>query len=202
MKMENIRRNRSFLNNISKDDIKSLPLQQFPGRILLIDDVSQLDFLHQKLVNKKLLGFDTETRPSFKKGKKHKVSLLQLATEDEAYLIRLNRVGLPESVISLFENESIKKIGLAIRDDINSLIQLRSFQPEGFIDLQQYVKKFDILDNGLKKLAANILGFRISKKQQTSNWEKEALEDEQLIYAATDAWVCYRIYKTLREHTI
>jgi ribonuclease D len=202
MKMENIRRNRSFLNNISKDDIKSLPLQQFPGRILLIDDVSQLDFLHQKLVNKKLLGFDTETRPSFKKGKKHKVSLLQLATEDEAYLIRLNRVGLPESVISLFENESIKKIGLAIRDDINSLIQLRSFQPEGFIDLQQYVKKFDILDNGLKKLAANILGFRISKKQQTSNWEKEVLEDEQLIYAATDAWVCYRIYKTLREHTI
>ena len=190
------------MNNISKDDIKSLPLQQFPGRILLIDDVSQLDFLHQKLVNKKLLGFDTETRPSFKKGKKHKVSLLQLATEDEAYLIRLNRVGLPESVISLFENESIKKIGLAIRDDINSLIQLRSFQPEGFIDLQQYVKKFDILDNGLKKLAANILGFRISKKQQTSNWEKEVLEDEQLIYAATDAWVCYRIYKTLREHTI
>jgi ribonuclease D len=200
MIMENIGRKHSFLNNISRDDIKNLPLQQFPGRILLIDDVSQLDFLHQKLVNKKLLGFDTETRPSFKKGKKHKVSLLQLATEDEAYLIRLNRVGLPESVINLFENESIKKIGLAIRDDINSLIQLTSFQPEGFIDLQQYVKKFDILDNGLKKLAANILGFRISKKQQTSNWEKEVLEDEQLIYAATDAWVCYQIYKTLREH--
>lgn len=200
--MEHIGRKHSFLNNISRDDIKNLPLQQFPGRILLIDDVSQLDFLHQKLVNKKLLGFDTETRPSFKKGKKHKVSLLQLATEDEAYLIRLNRVGLPESVINLFENESIKKIGLAIRDDINSLIQLTSFQPEGFIDLQQYVKKFDILDNGLKKLAANILGFRISKKQQTSNWEKEVLEDEQLIYAATDAWVCYQIYKTLQEHIV
>ena len=200
--MENIRRNGSYLNNISKDDIKNLPQQQFTGRILLIDDVSQLDFLHQKLVNKKVLGFDTETRPSFKKGKKHRVSLLQLATEDEAYLIRLNRVGLPESVITLFENENIKKIGLAIRDDINSLIQLTSFQPEGFIDLQQYVKRFDILDNGLKKLAANILGFRISKKQQTSNWEKEILEDEQLVYAATDAWVCYRIYSTLRQHII
>lgn len=200
--MENIRRNGSYLNNISKDDIKNLPQQQFTGRILLIDDVSQLDFLHQKLVNKKVLGFDTETRPSFKKGKKHRVSLLQLATEDEAYLIRLNRVGLPESVITLFENENIKKIGLAIRDDINSLIQLTSFQPEGFIDLQQYVKRFDILDNGLKKLAANILGFRISKKQQTSNWEKEILEDEQLVYAATDAWVCYQIYNTLLEHTI
>ncbi len=199
--MENIRRNRSFLNNISKDDIRNLPLQQFPGRILLIDDISQLDFLHQKLVNKKLLGFDTETRPSFKKGKKHQVSLLQLATADEAYLIRLNRVGLPESIITLFENENIKKIGLAIRDDINNLIQLSSFQPEGFIDLQKYVKKFDILDNGLKKLTANILGFRISKKQQTSNWEKEILEDEQLVYAATDAWVCYQIYKTLGEHT-
>ncbi|MBN2214108.1 MAG: 3'-5' exonuclease domain-containing protein 2 [Bacteroidales bacterium] len=200
--MENIRRNRSFLNNISKDDIKNLPLQQFPGRILLIDDDSQLGFLNHKLANKRLLGFDTETRPSFRKGKKHKVSLLQLATADEAYLIRLNRVGLPEPVITLFENANIKKIGLAIRDDINSLMQLNPFQPEGFIDLQQYVKRFDILDNGLRKLAANILGFRISKKQQTSNWEKEVLEDEQLIYAATDSWICYQIYVTLEKQAL
>ncbi|HJX70754.1 MAG TPA: 3'-5' exonuclease, partial [Bacteroidales bacterium] len=144
--------------------------------------------------------FDTETRPSFKRGRKHKVSLLQLATADEALIIRLNKVGLPDRIISLFENENIKKIGLALRDDIRSLNQLRSFKPEGFIDLQQYVKNFNILDNGLKKLAANILGFRISKKQQTSNWEKDTLDDDQLIYAATDAWVCYKIYDTLQMH--
>ncbi|HJX71233.1 MAG TPA: 3'-5' exonuclease [Bacteroidales bacterium] len=188
------------MNNISNDDIKNLPVYQFPGRIFLIDDVSQLKLLNQKLANKQLLGFDTETRPSFKRGRKHKVSLLQLATADEALIIRLNKVGLPDRIISLFENENIKKIGLALRDDIRFLNQLRSFKPQGFIDLQQYVKNFNILDNGLKKLAANILGFRISKKQQTSNWEKGTLDDDQLIYAATDAWVCYKIYNTLQIH--
>src|SRR4030042_917260 len=133
--MKNIHTNHPFLNNISNDDIKNLPVYQFPGRIFLIDDVSQLKLLNQKLANKQLLGFDTETRPSFKRGRKHKVSLLQLATADEALIIRLNKVGLPYRIISLFENENIKKIGLALRDDIRSLNQLRSFKPEGSIDL-------------------------------------------------------------------
>jgi ribonuclease D len=112
----------------------------------------------------------------------------------------LNKIRFPDLLVSFFENKQIIKIGLAIRDDLNSLIHLRNFKPEGFIELQQYVKNFDILDNGLKKLAANILGFRISKKQQTSNWEKDTLDHDQLIYAATDAWVCYKIYDTLQKH--
>lgn len=199
--MENINRNHSFLNNITNDDIKNLPKQQFTGKIFLIDEFSKLKLLPQKLIDKKIWGFDTETRPSFKKGKKHKVSLLQLATSDEAYLIRLNKMRFPDIIVDFFENKDIIKIGLAIRDDLNSLIHLRHFKPEGFIDLQQYVKDFDILDNGLKKLTANILGFRISKKQQTSNWEKDTLDHDQLIYAATDAWVCYKIYETLQNYT-
>jgi ribonuclease D len=200
MKMEHKYRNHSFLNNITNDDIKDLPVNQFSGKIYLIDEFSKLKLLDQKLSDNGLWGFDTETRPSFKKGKKHKVSLLQLANSDEAYLIRLNKIRFPDLLVSFFENKQIIKIGLAIRDDLNSLIHLRNFKPEGFIELQQYVKNFDILDNGLKKLAANILGFRISKKQQTSNWEKDTLDHDQLIYAATDAWVCYKIYDTLQKH--
>lgn len=199
--MVNIKKNHSFQNNITKDDIKSLPARHFQGKIWLIDEFSKLYLLEQKLVHERILGFDTETRPSFRKGKMHQVALLQLATADEAYLIRLNKVGLPDSIIRLFEDEDIKKIGLALRDDIRALTQLKKFDPEGFIDLQQYVKQFEILDNGLKKLTANILGFRISKKQQTSNWEKDILDNDQLIYAATDAWVCYQIYNTLQKHS-
>ncbi len=199
--MANINKNHSFLNNITKDDIKKLPVRHFPGKIWLIDEFSKLYLLEEKLFHEKVLGFDTETRPSFRKGKKHQVSLLQLATEDEAYLIRLNKVGLPDSIIRVFEDENIKKIGLALRDDIRALTHLKSFKPGGFIDLQQYVKHFEILDNGLKKLTANILGFRISKKQQTSNWEKDILDNDQLVYAATDAWVCHQIYDTLQKHS-
>lgn len=198
--MEGFHNNHSFPSNISEDAIRNLPKDQFNGKIFLIESPSQLEFLKSKLQKLNIIGFDTETRPSFKKGRKNKVSLVQLAIENEAFLIRINRVGFPEFLTTFFENGNIQKIGLAIRDDLNFLNKIRPFTPAGFIDLQQYVKQYNIADNGLKKLTANILGFRISKKQQTSNWDKEVLDEDQLIYAATDAWVCYKIYQTLQEH--
>ncbi len=198
---ENNNNNNSFLKNITGDEIKELPREYFKGRIYVIDKIHQMEFLEKKLKNVKTIGFDTETRPSFKKGQTHKVALLQLSTADEAYLIRLNKIGLSDTIIQIFENQDIEKVGLAIRDDLKSLRKLKNFEPAGFIDLQDFVKKFKILDNGLKKLAANILGFRISKKQQTSNWENEILVEDQLIYAATDAWVCHQIYESLINHS-
>jgi ribonuclease D len=109
-------------------------------------------------------------------------------------------VPLPRFIIDIFENKDIIKVGVAIKDDINALKKLTAFDAEGFVDLQQYVKKFGIEDNGLKKLVANIMGFRISKKSQTSNWEQEILTQEQLDYAATDAWVCCQMYEILNNH--
>jgi len=88
-------------------------------------------------------------------------------------------------------------VGVALRDDIATLKRLNSFEPAGFVDLQLFVKSFGIEDNGLKKLAANILGFQISKRQQTSNWEAEQLSEAQIEYAATDAWVCHQIFMAL-----
>ncbi|MFO7656534.1 MAG: 3'-5' exonuclease [Bacteroidales bacterium] len=190
-----------FRDKITDEEIKNLPGSHFQGCIHIIENISQFAILEQRLTGVKAIGFDTETRPSFKKGKIHKVALLQLASENDAFLIRLHKTGLAPCVVSLFENENITKIGLAIRDDLKSLNKLRHFEPERFIDLQSFVKEFNILDNGLKKLAANILGFRISKRQQTSNWENDSLSEEQQIYAATDAWVCYKIYQTLTNHS-
>jgi ribonuclease D len=144
-----------------------------------------------------MLGFDTETRPTFKKGRKNSVSLIQLSSGDLAFLFRINRIGIPDELADLLSDPSVIKAGVAVHDDIKFLKGVRKFTPDGFIDLQNFVKDFGIQSSGLKKLAAIILGFRISKRQQVTNWEAEQLTEAQQIYAATDAWVCHQIYKKL-----
>lgn len=189
-----------YLQNITKDEINALPQKHFTGKIHLIDSEEKLGLFSENFDHTVVFGFDTETRPSFKKGRTNKVSLVQLATSYDAFLFRINRVGLPDQLIEIFQNKDILKIGLAIKDDLSSLQKIKKFNAEGFVELQQYVKTFSVLDNGLKKLTANILGFKISKRQQTSNWEKDFLDEDQQIYAATDAWACYEIYKKLVNH--
>jgi ribonuclease D len=146
-----------------------------------------------------ILGFDTETKPTFKKGVSNEVSLLQLCTSEKAFLVRLNKIGLPVQIMNILSDPAVIKAGVAIHDDIAGLQRLGKFDPDGFIDLQDYVKDFGIIDNGLKKLSANILGFQISKRQQTSNWEQDELTRAQIEYAATDAWVCHQIYTVLKK---
>jgi ribonuclease D len=192
--MEN---NFNFQTKITREQIYQLPLRLFEGKIHLVDSETNFDNIINRLDNEPVLGFDTETRPTFRKGKTNQVALLQLSTSNNAYLFRLNRIGLPESLAQLLASKKIMKIGVALKDDLRTLRKLREFIPDGFIDLQQYVKDFGIEDNGLKKLVANILNFRISKGQQTSNWELEDLSPQQMEYAATDAWVCYEIFKKL-----
>lgn len=186
-----------FKPTITKEELNLLPVRSFEGEILLVDTIEKLEKAIPLIYKETLLGFDTETRPSFKKGNVNDVSLLQLATQERVFLFRLNSIGLPNVVKNLLDDKDVLKIGVAIHDDILSLQKLSHFEPKGFIELQQYVKRFGIEDNGLKKLTANILGFKISKRQQTSNWEAEELNQAQISYAATDAWVCYEIYRKL-----
>lgn len=189
----------SFKPSVTKEEVAELPIQKFNGEVFYIDTLEKFDKVIDELENEAYLGFDTETRPTFKKGKLNKVSLLQLSNSSKAYLFRLNLIGLPTRLAKILAREDIEKIGVAIHDDISTLRKLTDFKPGGFVELQQYVKEYGILDNGLKKLTANILGFNISKRQQTSNWEQEQLSVPQIEYAATDAWVCYEIYKTLMQ---
>ena len=188
---------RRYFQHIDKDYMDSLPVRAFDGEILLIDTAEKLNSVKPDLLKHKFLGFDTETRPSFKKGRFNSVALLQLASQDKAYLLRLNRLGLPGFIADLLGDPQIIKVGVAIKDDLRLLNRIRSFDPQGFIELQEFVKNYDILDNGLKRLAANVLGIRISKKNQTSNWERSELTEDQMVYAATDAWVCLKIYNAL-----
>jgi ribonuclease D len=192
MKIEN-----NFKANFSREEIELLPRRKFEGHIYYIDSIEAFEKFFPLLKDTPILGFDTETKPAFKKGVVNEVSLLQLGNSENIFLFRLNHIGFPKELIKILADEKIIKAGVAIRDDIVTLKRLHNFQPAGFIDLQTFVKDFGIEDNGLKKLAANILGFQISKRQQTSNWEAERLSEAQIEYAATDAWVCHEIYNAL-----
>ncbi len=186
-----------FHSKISKADIYGLPVKKFEGEIFIIDSFDKLALVKDKLQNIRIFGFDTETRPSFKKGKLYNTALVQLATSGKAFLFRINVTGIPDLLVDIMENSDIIKVGVALRHDLVSLQKLRPFKPGGFIDLQQYVEQFGIKDKGLRKLTANILGIRLVKGQQTSNWESKILKQPQLEYAATDAWVCYEMYRKL-----
>jgi len=186
-----------FRESITKEELKELPLKQFEGNITLVDKISQVDEAVRFLSGYNLIGFDTETRPSFKKGKVNRVALLQLSTNTHAFLFRLNRIGLPDRLKQLLQSEKIIKPGIAIRDDIKVLQHLNHFKPAGFVELQDHVKDFGIQNFSLKKLAGIVLGMRISKTQQLSNWEAASLTEQQLIYAATDAWASLLIYQNL-----
>jgi ribonuclease D len=186
-----------FKDSITKEELTDLPLRWFEGEIQVIDTPEMARKTAEFLVLQPIIGFDTETRPAFKKGVVNKVALLQLATTDTAYLFRVNKTGLPSSLLKILSDPLIIKPGVAIRDDIKALQSISNFKPRGFIELQDYAKELGIQNYSLKKLAAIVLGFRISKSQQLSNWESADLTEAQQVYAATDAWAALEIYKTL-----
>ena len=191
--------NRKLKKSISNDEIDTLPRASFQGSIHMVESDEDVNYAVNYLKQQSLLGFDTETRPSFAKGKNNPVSLLQLATSDKAFLFRLNLTGLPSGLINILSSPDILKIGVAIRDDIRILQLIKPFKPTGFIELQDMVGDFGIENFSLKKLSAIVLGIRISKSQRLSNWDAPTLSDPQRIYAATDAWVCLEIYSRLKE---
>lgn len=189
--------NSSLKTTITNEEVNNLPLKAFEGKIVLIDQVAKLEKALHEMSKHDVVGFDTETRPSFKKGQHYKVSLLQLALENKVFLIRLNHTGITEELTAFFENEQVVKAGVGIRDDLQALQKLQRFHPAGFEDLATISKKSGLQVESVKKLTALLLGFRISKSAQTSNWETTTLSEKQLEYAATDAWVCLQIYKKL-----
>jgi ribonuclease D len=186
-----------YKENITVEELAEHELSWFKGEIVLVDNLKTFYKVFPKLLGSDLLGFDTETRPTFKKGRKNAVSLIQLSTEDLACLFRINKIGIPDELVELLSDPDVVKTGVAVHDDIKFLKSVRKFNPEGFVDLQTLVKDYGIQSSGLKKLTAIVLGFRISKRQQVTDWEAEELTEAQQIYAATDAWVCYQIYKKL-----
>jgi ribonuclease D len=182
-----------------KKDINTLPRVNFGGRIFTVLTAQEADKAVDYLMKAPILGIDTETRPTFRRGQAHLVALLQVSTDNTAFLFRLNHIGLPPSLIRLLEDNTITKVGLSLHDDFLMLKKRHNFTPGHFIELQHEAKELGIADMSLQKLYANLYGEKISKNQQLSNWEADVLSDAQKLYAATDAWACIKIYEKILE---
>jgi len=188
-----------YQSEITHEEVAALDLIQYEGPITLIQTEEEFQEAIEAISAHKILGFDTETRPSFKKGTSYPTSLIQLSASDQAWLIRVSRIGYPVELLKLLSDPEVMKVGTGLNDDIRRMRCDFQFEPGGFLDLQSYVEAFQIWEKGLKKLSSIILGHRISKSQQVSNWDADILTEAQLRYAATDAWICLEIYYELRN---
>lgn len=189
----------AFATNISNEDVSALEAVHFDGCIEVVETADALAKACEELSKHTLIGFDTETRPSFTAGVTNKVSLLQLSTPTHCYLIRLNKLPLTREIIEILSSEKIKKVGADVRNDIVALNRLRQFTPKGFIDLQNEVPQYNIEAKSLRKISGIVLGKKVSKAQRLSNWAAKQLTPQQQMYAATDAWVCIEIYNKLTK---
>ncbi len=192
----------TFPKHITKEEINDLPLRKYEGKIVLVTDSDKMETVFDELREHEVVGFDTEARPAFKRGMRYDTSLIQVSVPHKTYLIRLNYTGISSTFTNFFADPMVKKVGISIKDDLKDLRILCAkhhlpFLPKNVLDLNDAAKQLDVDHAGVRKLTAIFLGFRVSKAQQTSNWENPQLTEPQLRYAATDAWVCLEIYQRL-----
>lgn len=188
---------KTIYNKYNKNAISNLPIASFEGRVIVVLTEAEAEKAVDYLLTADILGMDTETRPSFKRGQTFKVALLQVSTRDTCFLFRLNLIGLCPAVIRLLENTTVPMIGLSWHDDLRMLKKRGEFTPGHFIELQNMVGDIGIKDLSLQKIYANLFLKKISKRQRLTNWEMPVLNDQQKIYAATDAWACIMIYEEI-----
>lgn len=189
-----------YIQHISKDLLQWMPVAAFEGEVVVVDREEQVAEAVAYLRTQPVIGVDTEARPSFQRGVHYPTALVQIASHERCYLFRLTHIGMPQELADLFADPSIRKVGLAFRDDINGLRRRRDFTPANCVDVQSMVARYGILDLGLQKVFAICFGKKISKSQQLTNWENTHLTPEQARYASTDAWATLLIYEDLIAH--
>ncbi|MBP5317869.1 MAG: 3'-5' exonuclease domain-containing protein 2 [Paludibacteraceae bacterium] len=190
----------NYQAKITKEEIESLPVLSYPGRqVTVVETTVAMEEAYRVLVQSPLIGFDTETKPSFVKGVTNKVALVQLSTADHCYLIRVHKLGFPKALVALLSDARLLKVGLSLRDDFRAMSRRMQFQPAGFVDLQNEVGKVGIEDLSLQKIYAIMFGKKISKSQRLTNWEASSLTEPQQFYAAIDAWACMDIWQQLKR---
>ena len=182
---------------ISKDEINALPLRVYSGTIHMIDEDAKMSAAIHALAAEKVLGFDTETRPAFKVGESYPPSLIQLAASDGVYIFQLRHISSHKGLADLLADKNVLKAGIAVRDDINKMRALFPFEPSRFVELADLSAGLGIKNAGLRGLAGLLFGFKISKRSKISRWDAAKLAHEQVVYAATDAWICREIYFAL-----
>ncbi len=190
----------TFAKNISKEEIQNLPLFSYSGVIEVIDSKQQFEEAFKRMNDESIIGIDSETKPTFKKGQYHHTALIQLAIKDCVFLVKPQKTGFPDQLVDLLENKNIMKVGIAIGQDLTDMRKFKPFKEQSMFDLNNICTKLGFENIGAKNLSAIFLGHRISKSQQTSNWENDPLTLPQMLYAATDAWICREIMIKLKEN--
>jgi ribonuclease D len=189
----------NYKETITPEELEKLPVAEFEGEIFLVegqDETFQMAIAY--LGKQKIIGFDTETKPSFTaNSKRNSVALLQLSGRDKAFIFRLHSLGLPQELAAILSSSKVIKVGAAVNDDIKGLQRISKFTPKAFVDLQSIAANWGVLEKSVRKMAAIIIGVRVSKSQQLSNWESSDLSNAQLNYAAIDAWICQKMYLKL-----
>ena len=188
-----------FQEYVSPEEVNALPLTYYEGKIVVVNDAAKIPEAVDEIKQHPVVGFDTETKPTFVKGDFHHVALIQIAIPDKVFLFRINNSGFTQPLADLFSDPNIIKLGVGLRDDIIGLQKLTPFEEAGFQEIHDYVVDLGVRNTGLRKLAAILLQVRISKGQQTSNWENPVLNENQQRYAATDAWISLEMYNLLQE---
>lgn len=187
----------SFTKSITKEELMTLPLSGYKGKVVIASSRESIEEAMDEINQFDVVGFDTEAKPTFKKGQIRKISLIQVGTPEKVYLLRVMQTGLMPSIVDFMENPNITKVGIGLEDDFNLLNNLQTFDKQGFLDLNKKFVEIGAENIGARNLAGMIMGIRISKSAQTSNWEVEQLAEKQIRYAATDAWICLEIYQKL-----
>jgi len=188
-----------FASKISKEEIHLLPIVQFDGQITVIDNNLQIADAVSELRKSSVVGIDTETKPCFEKGKYHSMSLMQISTLEHCFLFRLHYIDFTDELIDFLADPNIRKVGLALGNDLAGMKKVHKFRPANTLDLQSVIKNYGIMELGLQKIYAILFGEKISKSQQLSNWENAELSEQQQRYAAIDAWACLKIYLRLLD---
>ena len=186
-----------FKTKITKDEVNLLPVVIFEGKITVVDELSKIEPAIEELRRSSIVGLDTETKPSFTRGTHHKVSLVQISTLEHCFLFRLNKTNFPPALADFLSDESVRKIGLSLRDDFSGLNKHQIFKPANSIDIQTIAQSYGIMELSLQKIYAILFEKKISKSQRLSNWESPELSEQQQRYAATDAWASLQIYLKL-----
>ncbi len=189
----------NFAKSITKEEITNLPLFSYGGKVVVLDNKSDLEKAFEEISQEPIVGIDSETKPCFKKGQYNYTALIQLATAHAVYLVKPQKTGFPKGLVDLLENKKIIKVGIALSQDLTDFRKFSPFKERSMIDLNNLCASLGFQNIGAKNLSGIFLGCRISKSQQTSNWEQDPLTHPQVLYAATDAWICREILNKMME---
>jgi ribonuclease D len=179
---------------ISRDELARLPVRRYAGRVVVIGTAAELESALRDIRGERVIGLDTETRPAFRKGESHRPSLVQIATAQAVYLLQIKRLDFSGALIEVLENPGLIKAGIGVADDLFKLRQMFPFKENGFVDLGAIARRHGITQSGVRTLAARFLELRVTKGPQTSNWANPQLTPQQVLYAATDAWICRELF--------